>query len=328
MNRQIIPVQDARPVAYTEQARKYAAQSKADNTRRAYTAAWADFDQFCQARGLCALPASATTVIEYLTWLADLGQRVSTIGVKRAAVSFAHSGRGLPDPTKAPDVKILMSGITRAVGSRPAKKAAATLADLRAMLAQLDTDTLIGKRDKALLLVGFAGAFRRSELVAVTVEDVRLINGKLVVTLPKSKTDQVGAGLTKHILPLGNDSDLCPVAALRVWLDAAAITSGAIFRRVDRWGHVRAEAISDQVVAKTVKRLARAAGLDWRALSGHSLRAGFVTAAHLAGASSIDIMAQTGHKSADTLRGYIRDAGQGAGRAMLAAFTSAPGGCS
>lgn len=321
MGSELVKIEKDLPAIYTEGARQYAAASKAANTKRAYKAAWGEFADFCQERGFCPLPATVQAVVEYLTWLADKQDKpnkVSSIALKRSAISLAHTSQGFADPTKSQDVKAVISGIARVKGSVQNKKEPITLDMLKDMIAKLDTATVAGKRDKALLLVGFAGGFRRSELVAVKVEDVR-INGKLVVTLPKSKTDQEGKGMTKHILPLPG-SELCPLAALRDWLDAAHITSGYVFRRVDRWGHVHEDAITSQLVANIIKDLAKKAGLEWRNLSGHSLRAGFVTAAHLAGADTLDIMQQTGHKRSETVKEYIRDAGAGAGRAMLAAF--------
>ncbi|MBN1890352.1 MAG: tyrosine-type recombinase/integrase [Thermoflexales bacterium] len=318
MTGEIITANQDRVTVYTDQARRYAGNSKAANTKRAYKVAWGDFERFCGGRDLSTLPADVSTVVEYLTDLADRGQKMSTIKVKRAAISFAHVAARQQDPTQHGDVKILMAGIARTLGTRKAKKAAVTVEELQAMIAALDTSTLAGKRDKALLLVGFAGGFRRSELVGLDVANIR-VNGKLVITLPKSKTDQEGEGLQKHILPL-DGSDLCPVLALRDWLDAAGIQSGPVWRNFDIDGNLTGDRLTAQSVALIVKRAAKAAGLDWRAFSGHSLRAGFITSAHVAGADTADIMAQTGQKSSETVRGYIRDAGLGAGRAMLAAF--------
>ncbi len=307
---------------YVESARRYAAKSKAANTKRAYRTAWANFTGWCEQHDLSPLPADVGTVINYLTHLADTGYKVATIEVYRAAIASAHTTAGHPDPTGHNDVSILMSGIRRVLAEEgralPAKKEPVTLEDLRALVASIDTGTIAGKRDRAIILVGYAGAFRRSELVALDVEHLRL-NGKIIVTLPTSKTDQEGEGHKKHI-PQLPDNDLCPVAALTAYLDAAGIASGPVFRRLDRGGNVANTRLSAQSVALILKKRAKAAGLDWRSLSGHSLRAGFVTTAHTEEADNSDIMAQTGHKSANTLRPYIRDAGLGAERAALAAF--------
>jgi site-specific recombinase XerD len=318
----ITPKSNGQAVIYSERARQYARAGKAENTKRAYRSGWRDFETWCMAQGRRSLPATVETVVEYLTHLAARGQKLSTINVKRAAISSAHVMAGAQDPTKHGDVTSLMKGITRSLAklgkTTPAKKAPVTLEDLRAMLATIDTGTIAGKRDKAILLIGYAGAFRRSELVNVNVEDVRT-NGHLVIVLPTSKTDQEGQGLKKHIEAL-EDVTLCPVQAYREYLDAAGINSGPVFRRLNRFGQPTGHRLTAQSVALIVKRMARDAGMDWRAFSGHSLRAGFVTSAHLAGAGEADIMKQTGHKSRDTLQGYIRDAGMGARNAMKAAF--------
>ena len=307
---------------YTDNARRYAAKSKAPNTLLAYRKSWAKFSSWCEQNDCLSLPADKETVGNYLTYLADSGYKTSTIDVYRAAIAAAHVTAGENDPTNHTDVKTVMEGIRRVLAQEgralPVKKEPITIADLRTLIATIDTSTLKGKRDKAIILVGYAGAFRRSELVAMDVEHIRL-NGKVVVTLPTSKTDQEGQGTSKHILSLP-DNDLCPVDALTDYLDAAGIASGSIFRRVDRGGNLASTRLTGQSVALILKRYAKLAGLDWRSLSGHSLRAGFVTSAHLAGANNSDVMAQTGHTSVDTLTGYIRDAGVGAGNAMLAAF--------
>jgi integrase len=305
---------------YVESAKKYAAKSRAASTIRAYQSAWKEFAAFA---GDGALPATPQTVIAYLTALADSGSKVSTIGVKLAAISFRHQAAKLPDPTQHEDVKLVWSGIRRELGTRPSKKAPVTLDDLRRMVEAIDTGTLAGKRDKAMLLLGWAGAFRRSELVALDVADLH-VNGAIKVTLRKSKTDQEGAGQVKIIPPI-DDETLDPVQALRRWLDAANIQSGPIFRKVTRWDVMSEARLTSQSVALIVKHLAEHAGLDPRQFSGHSLRSGFITAAATAGVESRDIMAQTGHKSENVMRGYIQDAGRGASAAVRAAFGCPPG---
>jgi len=297
----------------------FAESSQSANTRRAYRAAWAAFCSWCQAHGQDPLPASPQAVAAYLTAAAKDGQRVATLGVKRAAISAAHRTANQPDPTGAELVRLTLRGITRTLRAAPTKKAPVTLVELRALLARLERSTLRGKRDAALLLIGFAGAFRRSELVALDVEDARFAKGELRLTVRQSKTDQEGCGVLK-IIPRLADAELCPVTALRTWLDSAEINSGPIFRRFNRWGSLGAR-LTDQSVAKLIKTLAESAGLDPRQFSGHSLRAGFITAAAVAGVQAVDIAAQSGHRSLDVLRGYIRDAGQQARRATLGAFS-------
>jgi len=206
-----------------ERARQYARKSKASNTLRAYQAAWAEFQNFAAERSQPSLPASVTTVIDYITRLADSGVKVSTIQMKLAAIAAAHRAAKQADPSVDEDVRVVMAGIRRELRTAPAKKAPATLRQIRKMVAALP-ETLAGKRDKALLLVGFAGAFRRSELVDVDVADIRL-NGKAVITVKRSKTDQEGKGQVK-VIPALADKTICPVEALQAWLSASPIKSG------------------------------------------------------------------------------------------------------
>jgi site-specific recombinase XerD len=306
---------------YEASAQRYEIRRKAENTKRAYRSAWADFQTWCKQAGFDALPANIEAVRYYLADLADKGKSVSTIEVRRAAISAAHvAARCATDPTHHPDVKELMEGITRVLGKGGDKKEPITLDVLGRIVGAIDAATIRGKRDKALILLGYAGAFRRSELVAIDVAHVRIIGHiKLIVHIAKSKTDQEGEG-TKKYIPRIADPAICPVAAYWDYVDAAGIASGPMFRRLDRGGHITDKRLSAQSVALIVKRYAEAAGLDWRNLSGHSLRAGYVTESHGAGADGADIMAQTGHKKDETLRGYIRDRGAGAERATRAAF--------
>ena len=167
-------------------------------------------------------------------------------------------------------------------------------------------DGILGTRDRALLLVGFSSACRRSELVGLDHQDVQPTSDGLVLTLRRSKTDQEGAGRSIGV-PYGSDPNTCPVRSLAAWLDASGITAGPIFRPINRHGHVGSSRLSDRSVALIVKKYAAAAGLGPQHYSGHSLRAGLATSAAAAGASERAIMAQTGHRSAAMVRRYIRD---------------------
>jgi integrase len=304
---------------YTEAARDYALASKSASTVRTYRSAFDRFEAWCifSCDRAKALPATANTVALYLVSLAEAGRSFSTIDHARAAIGYAHRLAGHLDPTTAEYVRVIMAGIARRVGRAVVKKAPLTVADLRRVVAALP-DSLTGKRDKALILIGWAGAFRRSELVGVDVAHTRL-NGDAKITLARSKTDQEGAGFTKVIPPL-EDKTLCPVTALRAWLEASQIQSGPLFRQVDRWGHIRPGALAGQTVARILKAAAKAVGIDPRQFGAHSLRSGFITAAAEAGQESRDIMAVSGHKSEAVMRGYIQDAGRGAKRAIKAAF--------
>lgn len=304
-------------VTISDRARRYIRKSRADSTLRAYGAAWREFENFAKGRDELPLPATPTTVVEYLTALADAGAKVSTIGVKLAAIAWKHRTAEVADPTVFEIVKGLMNGIRRDLGIAPNKKEPATLAEVQAMLKTLP-DNLKGTRDKVILLMGFAGAFRRSELVALDVADVRKSKGKLTITIRKSKTDQEGRGMIKTI-PQIDDVSICPVRALQDWLDGADIKSGAIFRRVDRHGYVHGR-LTSQSVALIIKRAACEAGLDWRGFSGHSLRSGFITNSLDAGQSDSDILQQTGQKSDKTMRDYRKNTGAGAIRVVKAIF--------
>lgn len=197
-----------------------------------------------------------------------------------------------------------MAGIRRRLGAAPAQKAPVLVADLRAMVTALP-DTVIGRRDRALVLVGWCGAFRRSELAALEVGDLAFDDRGLVVTLRKSKTDQEGLG-RKVPVPYGRSADTCPVRALRAWLEAAGITSGRVFRRVDR-GRVGAS-LTAHGVARVVKKLAGRVGLNVSDFSGHSLRAGLVTSAALAGVVHQRISKVTGHRNGYGVSLYVRPA--------------------
>lgn len=289
--------------ATAERARGYIRQAKAANTIRAYRADWADFTAWCEARGLRPLPAEPSTVAFYLSWLTERC-KTSTLQRRLSAIAQAHKTAGFDPPTAHPIVRNTWQGIKRAKGTAQEGKAPAVTADIRAMVATLP-DNLLGLRDRALLLVGFAGAFRRSELVGLDVQDVQFTREGLVVTIRRSKTDQEGQGQTIGI-PYGSNPATCPVRALEDWLSASGITEGPIFRPVNRHGQVLPGRLSDKAVALVVKRAARAAGLDPARYAGHSLRAGLATAAAAAGVSERAIMAQTRHKSVTVARKYIR----------------------
>jgi integrase len=197
-----------------------------------------------------------------------------------------------------------MAGIRRVKSTAPRQKKPVLVADLARMLAALPGD-LGGVRDRALLLVGFAGAFRRSELVALDWADVEFAKEGLVLRIRRSKTDPEGQG-RKIAIPYGR-SDLCPVRALAAWRDQAAGDAGPVFRPVDRHGNVGRTRLSDRAVARVVQRACRSCGMEGEEFAGHSLRAGFATAAAAGGASERAIMRQTGHRSLPTLRRYIRE---------------------
>lgn len=277
--------------------------AKAKNTRRAYGSAWGAFLEWCNEHGRVPLPAAPETVMLYVTELAGRGGD-STISVAMAAISYAHQLRGLESPVKSVSVKTVLAGIRRTKRSRKVRKHPADRGVVSAMLAGLDRSTVIGKRDAAVILVGYVGAFRRSELVAVHVEDLDWLPDGVNITVAVSKGDQEGKGEVKGI-PFGADPELCPVRALHAWLIAsrAPVAGRRVFP------------IDASTVARIVKRAALVAGLDPAVYSGHSLRAGFVTEALRQGVDGVVVAKQTGHKSVNTLLGYYRDEGVGRGGA-------------
>jgi len=282
----------------------YARAEKAPATRRAYGTDFYLFSAWCDAKGAPALPASAETVAAYLAAEADRGTKASTLGRRIAAIRFAHKLASLPTPTDSEAVKATLRGIRRTIGAAKVKKAPAIAEWIKAMV-RTCPDTVAGKRDRALLLLGFAGAFRRSELVALDVEHVEETVDGLRVLIACSKTDQEGEGAT---IAIARGSDACPVRALREWLDAAGIESGPIFRPINKAGTVSEQRLTDRSVANLVKAYAGRAGLDAKLFAGHSLRSGFLTSAAGKGASIFKMMDVSRHKSVDNLRGYVRDA--------------------
>jgi site-specific recombinase XerD len=295
----------ARLAGAAERAQDYAGRSKSEATIRAYAAGWRDFLSFCSGHGLQALPASDQTVAAYLAELADRGAKAATIARRLVVISQAHKAADLPSPTGSSLVRRVHAGIRRTLGTAQQGKAPAAVGDLKLMLEQLP-NTRVGLRDRALLLLGFAGAFRRSELVGLDVADLEFARAGLIVTLRKSKTDQEGRSRRLGI-PFGSSEQTCPVRSLQAWLEAARISEGPVFRSLDRFQRVQSQRLSDKAVALVVKRRAKAVGLDPARYAGHSLRAGLATSAAAAGASERVIMSQTGHRSADMVRRYIRD---------------------
>ncbi|WP_392711116.1 site-specific integrase [Rhizobium ruizarguesonis] len=276
-----------------------------ENTMRAYRSDWEDFQCWTAARGKSSLPSSPATVANYASSLASAGKKVPTIARKLAAIRFFHRGAGEDNPTDNAGVSAILKGIRRTVGTAPRQKAPATVDVIHALMARIAPETLQGKRDRALLLIGFAGAFRRSELVAITVEDLTFSEEGVDVFLPKSKTDQEAKGQSVAVL---NGKALKPADRLREWLEAAGIVSGPIFRRINRGDHLTDEPLTAQSVALIVKKYADAAGLDVERLSGHSLRAGFVTSAAENRASISRIMEVTRHRDPRTVETYVRRA--------------------
>jgi site-specific recombinase XerD len=288
------------------QAREFAAAAKASNTRRAYQADWTDFRGWCEAHRLAFLPATPQTVTLYLTDRAAT-LKASSLARRLTTINRAHQAAGLASPATMQNAMVseVWKGIKRKKGTAQRGKKPFLTPDLRRMIAKLPQD-LRGLRDRALLLTGFAGGFRRSELAVLCVEDLEATADGLIARLGRSKTDQEGQG-RPVALPYGSDPLTCPVRALRAWIDQAGIATGPLFRAIDRHGLISDGALHADSVGYLVKRAAERAGLESGAYAGHSLRAGLATQAAMNGASELAIMKQTGHRSLATVRKYIRE---------------------
>jgi site-specific recombinase XerD len=285
-----------------ETAKTFAAAEKSEATRKAYRSDFKLFVDWCDVRGLQAIPASVETVGAFLAGEATRGTKASTISRRAAAIRYAHAAAGLEPPTSTEAVKAILRGIRRTIGKAQVKKAPVTADRLLTMLAGCP-DNLKGIRDRALLALGFSGAFRRSELVALTVEDLQATREGMLVTVRHSKTDQEGAG---QEIAIPNGRAIRPVDAVLRWLEVSGITSGPIFRPITKGGVVGTEALSAEGVANLVKHYAGLAGLKTADFAGHSLRSGFITSAAENAVDALRIAEVSRHKSLDVLRGYVR----------------------
>jgi integrase len=299
-----LPLDQVRPALPLDQVREFVRASKAVNTLRGYQSDWRDFCGWSRSRGLSPLPAVPETVAAYI---AECAGRLKPGSIHRRlnAIAEAHKAAGLGSPTHSPIVANTMKGIRRTLGTAPVQKTAALTDDIRGMV-DAAGEGVIGARDRALILLGFAGAFRRSELVGLDVEDCSFGKDGLTVTLRRSKVDQEAAG-RKVGIPYGANPETCPVRTLQAWLELAGITDGPLFRSINRHGRVKAGRLSGSDVARLVKKLADRGGLEPAKYAGHSLRAGHATSAAISGASERSIMRQTGHRSVQMVRRYIRD---------------------
>jgi integrase len=288
-------------------ARAFVVASKADSTRRALRSDWSDFDAWCLVHGLSSLPATPQTVALYLTDRAST-HAPQTLTRRLTSITQAHRAAGFtgtsPASTKQPLVGAVLKGIRRAKGVQQRGKDPLLVDKMRQLIGTCGDD-LNGVRDRALLLIGFAGGFRRSELAAIEVSDLEVSPSGLVIQVRRSKTDQEGVGRRVGI-PFGADFDTCPVRALKRWLAESAIVAGPVFRGVRQNGSVRKSALNPDSVAWVIKRAARRAGLDEQVFAGHSLRSGHVTQASLNKVSERAIMRQTGHRSSKSLDRYVK----------------------
>lgn len=323
---------DTLPIVSLDQARAAAAAfargSRAASTWRAYEADWRAFEAWCRAVKLAPLPATSHTVALYLSAEAKRGLAPSTLGRRLAAIRLMHVGARHPSPHDAIEVAEVLRGIRRAWKRPPAQKAPAVDEEVKRMVDAVEPQTLRGLRDRALLLLGFAGALRRSELVALDAEDFVAHPEGLAVMIASSKTDQEGEGQVIAI-PRVPHSPYCPVQAVLDWQVVAGIGTGPLFRRMHRGDCVGCSRLTAQSVALIVKRLAVTVGLDAERYAGHSLRSGFLTSAARSRASIFKMADQSRHKSLDVLRAYVRSEERfenHAGEGLLARDSTARGG--
>lgn len=291
--------------AFSE-ARRYAKKSRAKSTWRAYENDWAQFVAWCLTVALDPLPADPDTVAMFVASQAASGLSPSTITRRLAAIRLVHLGANHPSPHNTIQVMEVMRGIRRDWAKPPDRKAPAIDAEIKRMADAVEPETAKGLRDRALLLFGFAGAFRRSELVALSTWNLEERDEGLKITIEQSKTDQEAQGQVIAILRQP-DSRYCPVRALQDWLTVAGIERGALFRRMYRSDKVGSSRLSSQSVAMIIKDQAHKAGLDSSRYSGHSLRSGFLTSAARNKASIFKMADQSRHRSLDILRQYVRD---------------------
>ncbi|KAA1399661.1 site-specific integrase [Aeromicrobium ginsengisoli] len=282
--------------------------ARAPGTRRTYASAWRSWETWCVGRGVNAFPADPMLVAAHLAERHSAGVSTSRLDVTVAAIRARHIDEGLEDPTAVRGVQLVVRGLRRIdAGERAVKQAhPLTVAEVRRMLGTLDRATLAGKRDAAILLIGFAGALRRSEISNLRVSDLSFKADGVVVRLRKSKSDQEGAGAFVGVVR-GAHQDTDPVSALRDWLGAAGLaTAGPLFVRVRRGGHVDRVSLHPDTVNAIVKRMACCAGLSDLPISAHSLRAGHATVAAEAGVPASRLARTTRHADLRTLAMYVR----------------------
>jgi integrase len=289
-------------------AQAYQDAADAPATLRAYASDMKNFEAWCAMSGLEALPATPEVVGAYLA-AAGEGYAMQTLRRRVAAIARASGVAGHPLDTKHPAIRETLRGIGRTHGSRGRRSAALTTAELRKLTAACNDD-LAGLRDRALLLTGFAGALRRSELVDLDVEHLSWSDEGVKLLLAKSKTDKEGEGAEVMIV-FGRHDATCPVSALQGWLAAAKITAGPVFRKVNKAGRAEARRLSEDAVRQILRRCASTAGVLGtlaEPISPHGLRAGFVTTAYRNGVLDEEIMGHARHRSLATMRSYVRRA--------------------
>jgi site-specific recombinase XerD len=283
--------------------------SKANNTLRAYKSDFRDFGAFCAKHGFNSMPTEPKVVSLYLTHLSG-GSKISTLRRRLVSIGVVHKLKGHYLDTKHPIIIENLMGIKRKKGSIQVGKKPILINHLKEIINVIDKQKIekIKKlRNRSLILIGFGGGFRRSELISIDHEDLDFVEEGVKITLRKSKTDQFGEGLVKG-LPYFTNEKYCPVISLKNWLNLTRIKTGPVFRRFAKGPVLTGHRLTDQSVVLIIKDCLRLAGIENQNFSGHSLRSGFATVAADSGADERSIMAMTGHKTTQMVRRYIREA--------------------
>ena len=283
--------------------------SKSNNTLRAYKSDFKDFGAFCAKHGFDSLPTEPKVVSLYLTYLSK-NSKVSTLRRRLVSIGMLHKLKGHYLDTKHPIIIENLMGIKRVKGSMQKGKKPILINHLKSIINvinQKKIDEIKKSRDKTIVLVGFGGGFRRSELISINYEDIEFVPEGVKITIKRSKTDQFGEGMVKG-LPYFTNELYCPVINLKKWLELSNIKSGPIFRRFTKGSSLTRDRLTDQSVVLLIKNYLNLAGIENSNYSGHSLRSGFATVAAESGADERSIMAMTGHKTTQMVRRYIREA--------------------
>ena len=284
--------------------------SKAQNTIRAYKSDFKNFSLFCLKHGFQSMPSKPGTISIYLTYLSKLGSKISTLRRRLVSIGVIHKIKGHYLDTKHPIIIENLLGIKRSKGSYQTGKKPILINHLKKLIEIINEDKspdIKKLRDKSLILIGFSGGFRRSEIVSLDYEDLEFVDEGLKIIVRRSKTDQFGEGQLKGI-PYFSDPLLCPVNTLKQWFDISKINSGPIFRKFHKGFNLSSIRLSDQTIALIIKNYLEKVGIDSKNYSGHSLRSGFATVTAEAGADERSIMNMTGHKSTEMVRRYIKEA--------------------
>ena len=283
--------------------------SKATNTLRAYKSDFKDFGAFCAKHGFNSMPTEPKVVSLYLTHLSE-NSKISTLRRRLVSIGVVHKLKGHYLDTKHPIIIENLMGIKRKKGSIQIGKKPLLINHLKQIINVIDEQktTKIKKlRDRTLILIGFGGGFRRSELISINYEDIDFVEEGVKITLRRSKTDQFGEGLVKG-LPYFSNEKYCPVTSIKNWINLSKIKTGPLFRRFAKGSILTGHRLTDQSVVLIIKDCLKLAGIENENFSGHSLRSGFATVAAESGADERSIMAMTGHKTTQMVRRYIREA--------------------